>query len=127
MAHAFAGRCGDTSDEANDWFFHIGFAPLSGICFVRSTDFANHDDGVGVWIIIKRLHHIDVFQAIDRVAANTHCARLAQTYFGQHSNCFVGQSSRTRYNANASFAMDVSRHDADFDFVRCDEARAIRS
>ena len=127
MAHAFAGRRSNTRNKTNDRFFHIGFAPLSGVCFVWSADFANHDDGVGIRIVIERLHHIDVFQAIDGVTTNTDSTGLAQTYFGQHGHRFIGQRARARNHADASFAMDVSRHDADFDFVRRDEAWAIRA
>ena len=77
MAHAFARRRSDTRNKTNDRFFHIGFAPLCGICFVWSADFANHDDGVGIRIVIKCLHHIDVLQAIDGVATNTDSTGLA--------------------------------------------------
>ena len=33
--------------------FHVGLAPLGGFGFVRTADFADHDDGVGIRIVVE--------------------------------------------------------------------------
>jgi hypothetical protein len=43
----------DITMRSHDRLFHVGFAPLGGISFVRSANFANHDDGVGVRSSLK--------------------------------------------------------------------------
>ena len=91
MAHAFARRCGHTGDKADDGLFHVELAPAGGFGLVGSADFANHDDGVGIGVVVKGAHHVDVLEAIDGVATNTNCRRLAQTDFGQLRHGFIGE------------------------------------
>jgi hypothetical protein len=92
---ALAGRGSHTSDEANDGLLHVGLAPHGGFGFVWTTDFTNHDDGIGVWIVVESLHHFDVLQTVDGVTTDTDGAGLTQAHFGQHGHSFVSQCART--------------------------------
>jgi len=125
MAHALARGRRDASNKTDDGLFHVGFAPDGGLSFVRSANFANHDDSIGIRVIIEGAHHVDVLQAIDRITANADSAGLAQADFSQLRHGFIGQRTGTADHANAALAMDVAGHDADFYFFRCDKARAI--
>src|SRR5690625_566605 len=71
MAHALASWGGNPGNKANHWLLHIVFGPQSGIDLVRTTDFANHDHGIGIGVFVEHFQHINVFEAIDGVATNT--------------------------------------------------------
>ena len=83
VAHALARRGRDAGDEADDGLLHVGLAPAGGFGLVRAADLADHDHGVGVRVVVEGLHHVDVLEAIDRVAADADGARLAEADFGQ--------------------------------------------
>src|SRR5580765_299943 len=125
MAHAFTWRRSYTSDETNHRLLHIVLDPVRSIGFVRTADFTDHDHCIGVRIIIERLHDVDMLQTVDRVTADADRGRLAQAQRGQLRDCLVGQRAGTGYHADAAFFMDVARHDANLDFVRCDQTRAV--
>jgi hypothetical protein len=92
VAHALAGRGAVTpAMKPTTGLLHVGLAPAGGFGFVRAADFANHDDGVGVRIVVEGLHHVDVLQAIDRVATDADGAGLAQADFGQLRHGFIRQ------------------------------------
>src|SRR3546814_2130561 len=74
----------------SDWSSDVCSSDL-GIDFVRPTDFADHDHCVGIGIVVEHLQHVDVLQAIDGVATNTHSGRLAQAQFSQLRHSFVCQ------------------------------------
>ena len=103
----------------------MGFAPHGGFGFIGAADFADHDDGVGVRVVIESAHHVDVFEAVDRVAANTDGAGLTQTDFGELGHGFVSQRAGTRDHADAALAVNVAGHDADLDFFRGDQTGAV--
>src|SRR3989344_2328484 len=125
VAHALARGRGDTGDEADDGLFHVGLAPLGGFGFVRAADLANHDDGIGVRVVVERLHDVDVLEAVDRVTADAHGAGLTQAEFGQLSHGFVRQRAGARDHADATLAVDVAGHDADLDLFGRDQAGAV--
>ena len=125
MAHALARRCGDASDEADHRFLHVVLGPARGVHFVRSADLADHDDGVGVGIVVEHLQHVDVLQAVDGVAPDADGGGLAQAQVGDLCNGLIGQRAGTRHDADAALAVDVTRHDADLQLVRRDDARAV--
>ena len=72
MAHAFARRRSQARDKAHHRLFHIGLDPARAFFFVRAADLTDHDHCFGLGIIVKHLHHVDVLQAIDRIAADAH-------------------------------------------------------
>jgi hypothetical protein len=53
VAHALAGRGGHAGDEADDGLLHVGLAPAGGFGFVGAADFADHDHGIGVRIVVE--------------------------------------------------------------------------
>src|SRR5256885_4831545 len=44
VAHALAGRGGDTSDEADDRLLHVVLAPAGSFGFVGTADFADRSE-----------------------------------------------------------------------------------
>ena len=127
MAHALAGRRGHASDEADDGLLHVGLAPACGVGFIGAADFADHDHGVGIRIVVEGAHHVDVLQTVDRVATDANGAGLAQADFGELGHGFIGQRAGAADHADAALAVDVAGHDADLDFFRRDQAGAVRA
>ncbi len=75
---------------------------------------------------LNRLHHVDVLQAVDRVATDADGARLAEADLGELGRRLRTVSVPERLDdADAALAVDVARHDADLDFIGGDEARAV--
>jgi hypothetical protein len=70
MTHAFASRRRDASDETHNRLLHVGFAPARGFRLVGSTNFTDHDHRVSFGVVVEHAHDVDVFEAVDRVAAN---------------------------------------------------------
>ena len=50
----------DDLDEPGLEFFHIVFDPIRRVGFVWPADFTDHDDGIGIGIVIEHLHDVDV-------------------------------------------------------------------
>src|SRR5262249_20613218 len=70
--------------------------------------------------------HVDVLQAVHRVAADADRARLADAELGELADGFISERARARHHADAPLLVDVARHDADLDLARRDHARAVR-
>jgi hypothetical protein len=127
VAHALAGRRGDAGDEADDGLLHVRLAqraasassgpPISPIMMTASVSGSS----------LNSLQHVDVLQAVDRVAADADSRRLAEAEFSQLPDGFIGERARARHHADAALAMDVTGHDADLDFVGRDDAGAVRA
>src|SRR5690606_3223090 len=113
VPHALARRRGDAGDEADHGLFHVVLGPLRGVDFVRPANLADHDDGVGVGVLVEHLEHIDVLQAVDGIAADAHGTGLAQAKLGDLCHGFIGQRAGTADDADAALAVDVAGHDAD--------------
>jgi hypothetical protein len=111
------GRRGDAGDEADDRLLHVVLAPARGVGLVRAADLADHDHGVGVGVVVEGLHHVDVLEAVDRVAADADRPTTGQADLRQLRDRLVGQRAGAADDADASLAMDVARHDADLDLV----------
>ncbi len=52
--------------------------PVGGGFFVGAADLADHDDRVGVRIVVEQPQHVDVLQTIDRIAADADRGRLPE-------------------------------------------------
>ncbi len=126
MAHALARRRGDARDEADHRLFHVGFAPARGFGFVRAADLADHDDRIGIGVVVERPHDVDVLETVDRVATDAHRAALAQPEFGDLRHRLVSERARARDDADATLAVNVSGHDADLDFIGRNQAGTVR-
>jgi Fe2+ transport system protein FeoA len=52
VTHALACRSGDAGDETNDRLLHVGLAPDSSVGLVRTADLADHDDRIGLRVVV---------------------------------------------------------------------------
>src|SRR5690606_36671820 len=127
MPHALARRGGDAGDEADHGLSHVVLDPARGVLLVGAADLADHDDGIGVGVVVEHLHDVDVLQAVHRVAADADGRRLADAKLGELAHRLVGERARARDDAHAPLLVDVARHDADLDLARRDDARAVRA
>src|SRR5678815_4220412 len=125
VAHAFARRRGNARDEADHGLLHVRLDPACAVLFVRTADFADHDDRFGIRIVVEHFHDVDVLQPVDRVAADADARRLAEPLLAQLADRFIGERARPRYHADRPFFVDMAEHDADLDLVRRDYARAV--
>ena len=131
MAHTAARRCGAASDEASHWLLAtlFGFVDQELRCFFlcAAADLADHDDRLGGVIRKKQFKAIDEVGAIDRVTANADRSGLAKAFCCGLKHGFICQCARTRNNADRTCRENAARHDADFAFARCQNARAVWS
>ena len=58
--HAAARRCGLAGDEADDGLLHEFLDEERGLLFGGAADFANHDDGFGVGVVVQEAEGVDV-------------------------------------------------------------------
>src|SRR5260363_277911 len=103
MAHPLSGRRGDAGDKTDDGFFHMMLHPLRGDFFIRTADFADDHNGFCFWIIVEQAQHIEMFQAIDWIAADADRRGLTQAKRGQLRNGFIRERTGTRDDANPAF------------------------
>ena len=68
-----------------------------------------------------------MLESIDRIAPNTNSRGLTETQRGELSDRFIGQRTGARHHTDAALFVDVSRHDADLDFIGRDQTRTVRS
>src|SRR5690606_24810296 len=127
VTHAFSGRRCHTSDKANNGLGHIVFSPQSRVDFVWTADLANHDNGIGIRIVVEHLEHVDVLQTVDWVATDTDSRGLTQAQFGYLSNGFVCQRAGAADHTDAALAVNVAGHDTDLQLVRSDQTGAVRA
>src|ERR1019366_7925183 len=127
VPHALACWRGDARDESYHRLLHVVLHPQRGSLFVRAANLAHHDHGLGVRIVVEHAQHVDVLHAVHRIAAGTDAGGLAQAQLHQLPDRFIGQRARARNDADASLLVDVAGHDADLDFVRCDDTGTVRS
>src|SRR5690606_10818711 len=107
MTHALARRRGNAGDKAYHRFLHVVLDPACAGFLCIAADLADHDDSIGVRIIIEHAQHVDVLQARNRIAADTDDGRLTQTEFSQLTSGFIGQRTRTRNDADTAFLVDM--------------------
>ena len=69
VAHAAARRGGLASDEGHHRLGDVRLHEFSGLLLSAAADLANHDDGVGVWVILEHPQCVNVAGAVDRIAA----------------------------------------------------------
>ena len=125
VSHALARRRGDAGDEADDGFCHVFFRPKRGLFFVVAADFADHHHGFGLRIGFEKPQRVQVLQAVDRVAADADASRLPKPQLRELMDCLVSEGAGARDHADRAFFVNVAGHDADFDFVRGDDAGAV--
>ncbi len=70
MSHSFAFWSGSSCDEGGDGLGDVILDISSRRFFVFASDFADHEDGVGVWVRFKHSEAVDVVDASDWVASD---------------------------------------------------------
>src|SRR6266853_1471141 len=125
MTHAASRRSSLAGDETDDRLLHVGLDPFGGALFGAAADFADHNDGVGVRIIVEKLNGVEERGADNGIAADADASRLADAELRQLMDGFVGQRAAAADDANVALLVDAARHDADFAFARGDDAGAV--
>src|SRR5260363_122220 len=69
--------------------------PLRGDFFICTADFADDHNGFCFWIIVEQAQHIEMFQAIDWIAADADRRGLTQAKRGQLRNGFIRERTGT--------------------------------
>ena len=93
VTHAFSGRRRYARDKADHGFGHVVSGPLRRNFFIAAADFADHDHGVRLRIVVKEFEHINVLEAVDRIAADAYGRRLSKTEIGTLRYSLIGERS----------------------------------
>ena len=72
MAHAFPGRGGLTRDERHHRLADVVFDVLGRRLFVGAPDLADHDDRVGLFVVLEHVEQFDEVKPLDRIATDAH-------------------------------------------------------
>ena len=118
MTHAAAGRRGLSGDEADHRLAHSPANEFRGLLLGIAPDFANHDDGVRIGIIVEKAHGIEERCADDGIAANANARGLADAQMGELADGLIGQGAAAADDADVALAVNLSGHDADLAFAR---------
>src|SRR3954469_21477759 len=125
MPHPPTLRRGLARDKAHDWFgdplLDEGSRPL----LVGAADLTDHDDGVGVVVVLKRLEAGDEVGTDDRVAPDAHAGALADAVLGELVDHFVGERSASRDESDPPRRADVAGNDSDFGLAWRDQAGTV--
>ncbi len=127
MAHAAAGGRGLSGDETDHRLLHVFLYIRGGQLFGVAADFADHDDGVGVGVVVEELDGVGVGGADDGVASDADTGRLADVEIRQLADGFVGKCAGARDHAHVAREVNVPGHDADLALAGSDDAGAVGS
>src|SRR6516162_489056 len=126
MAHAPTRRGRAAGDKSDDRLFRPrGFQKIGAVLLGAATDFADHDDRLGLVVGEKHFEDFDEVGAVDWIAADPDTARLAEADRRGLGHRLVGQGAGARDDADLAAAVDVPGHDADLALVRGDDTRAV--
>src|SRR5712671_1506268 len=127
MAHPPPGRRGAAGDKPDDRLLPSRrFQKIGAILFRRPTDFADHDDRLGLIVGEKHLQDFDKIGPVDGIATYTDTAALSKSDGSGLCHRLIGQGSRARDDADVAATMDVPRHDADLALVGGDDPGTVR-
>lgn len=115
MAHTAARGSADTSDEANSRLvvLVVGLEELGGVLLSTTTNLTNHDDTLGLGVLKEDTKAVNEVGTRERVTADTNDEGLSKTGLSRLVDSFVGQSTGTRDDTNATTLVDEARHDTD--------------
>src|SRR5262245_54678645 len=94
--------------------------------FLRAADLTDHQHGIRLGILLESFEDIAMRRTVDRIAADTDRRRDADAEFLQLRGGLVAESSRTADDANATWKIDVPRHDAEHRLAGRNRAGAVR-
>lgn len=122
MAHAFAGGCGSACDERCDGFGDMFCDEGCSFFFVGASDFADHQNAIGIRVVLEHAQAVDVVHASDGIASDADAGTLSKPDIGCLPDRLIGQRAGAAHDAD-SFArgarcframrVDISWHDAD--------------
>ena len=128
MAHLLAGGCGHTSDVGNNRLAHLVLDELGCFFFGRTTDFADHHDGLGVGVGFECLEAIDERGSGNRIATDTDACGHADVLKLEFIQCLIGERAGAAHDANRTTGLgDFASGDADVALSWADDAGAVRS
>src|SRR5579863_6039130 len=118
MTHAASRRRRLSGDEADHRFADL-LPDEFGCCFLgAAADFADHDDSFGFRIVVEQPDGIDEIRSNDWVATDANRGRLPDATRAELVNRLIRQRPRARNDANVSFLVNMSWHDADLALAR---------
>ena len=100
VAHAASRRRGLAGDESDHRLLHVRLHVLRRGLFGVAADFADHDHGFGLRIVVEQLERVDEIRADDRIAADADRGRLPDAARGELVHGFVGQRAGARDDAD---------------------------
>ena len=83
-----------------------------------AADFADHDDRLGVGIVIEELKSVDKCRPNDGIPTNADRGRLSDATQGKLVNSFVRERPRAGNNSDIPLLMNAAGHDANLAFSR---------
>src|SRR3569623_2599787 len=125
VAHALTGRRGDAGDVGDHGLAHAGLDVIGCVFLGRAADFTDHDDALGLAVLLEHYEAVDEVGALDRIAADADAGALAEAGLRGLVHGFVGERAGARHDADAALLVDGARHDAVLAFARRDHAQAV--
>src|SRR3954452_23955835 len=125
VTHGLALWCREPGDVPDHGLGDVGLDELGSALLGIATDLADHDDGVGLRVVLEGAQTVDVRRADDGVAADADTGR--ETDVAELVHHLVGQGARLADQAEAARLRDVSRNDARVGRARRDDAGAVRT
>lgn len=125
MTHPASRRRGLAADESNDGLFDMGLDVFGGFFFGAASDFTNHNNGVGIRVVVEQLDGVFLRRADNRIAADANAGGLADPQAGQLADSFIRQCAAALNDPDPALKMNAGGHNADFAFAWRNDARAI--
>ena len=113
VAHAASRRGGATGDKTRDRFLAVLLDPLGCFRLIHAPDLADQNDPFRIRVVVEHLEHVQVRQAVNRIAPDADTGRLADAPLGQLPDRFVGERAAARDDSDVALLVDVARGDAD--------------
>src|SRR6267143_4764871 len=126
VSHAAARRRSLPGDQANDGLLHVGLDVCGGLLFRVAADFADHHDGVRLWIFVEETDRIEVRRTNNRITANANASGLSNAKLRQLMHGLVRQGSAAAHHADVSLLVNPPRHNPHLAFSRRNNSWTIR-
>src|SRR5688500_5599818 len=127
VPHAASRGRSLSGNEPYDRFFERFLDVLRRIFLSGAADFADHHDGIGFGIVLKKFQHVDKRGADERIAPDADARRLSHPELCQLMNGFVSKRAALRHDTDTTFPADVAGNDPRFRFTWRDRARTVRA
>jgi len=98
MSHPPPWGGSHTGNEANDGLGAVGRDPLSSLLLSRTSNLSNHDDSLGLGVVLEPLQAVDKVGSVERIASNSDASRLAEANGGSLVNSLISERSRAGDN-----------------------------